>query len=333
MNRIALITLMGFSLTVGAAPAQVGSGSNPAFTEQFEAGKHALNEGRYKDAAGALKKAVKLQPDCYACYTGLAAANLKLGDGKGALESSDKAITSAKDDSSRAYAHNLKGNILVAHAEHSAELGAAEAEFRTAIQLDRTVATYHLNLATALIRQSKDEAAKPELEACMGAGPAPDVAKIAQSLLADPRRGREAFAPEFKVKALTGEQVSLQHFAGKVLVMDFWATWCPPCRESVGELKDLTRKYPADKLVLISVSADKDEDAWRDFIEKKRMSWLQYRDSDHQLLDAFAIHSFPTYLVIDGEGVIRTRITGLNPQESVVHRLRATLEQMSQLKK
>lgn len=333
MNRIASITLTGFSLMVGTAPAQVGSGSNPAFTEQFEAGKHALNEFRYKDAAGALKKAVKLQPDCYACYTGLAAANLKLGDRKGALESCDKAITVAKDDSSRAYAHNLKGNLLIADAERPAEIGTAEAEFRMAVQIDRTVATYHLNLATALIRQSKDEAAKPELEACLGASPAPDVAKMAQALLGDPRRGRETFAPEFNVKSLTGERVSLQQFAGKVLVMDFWATWCPPCRASVGELKDLTRKYPADKLVLISVSADKDEDAWRDFIEKKHMSWLQYRDSDHQLLDAFAIHSFPTYLVIDGEGIIRTRITGLNPQESVVHRLRATLEQMSQLKK
>jgi peroxiredoxin/Flp pilus assembly protein TadD len=333
MNHIVLITLAGFSLMVGTAPAQVGSVSNPAFTEQLEAGKHALNEGRYKDAAGALKKAVKLQPDCYACHTGLAAANLRLGDGKSALEWSDKAITSAKDDSSRAFAHNLKGNILIANAEHPAEIGVAEAEFRMATQLDRSVATYHLNLATALIRQSKDEAAKPELETCLGASPAPDVAKIAQALLADPRRGRETFAPEFKVKVLTGEQISLQQFAGKVLVMDFWATWCPPCRESVGELKDLTRKYPADKLVLISVSADKDEDAWRDFIEKKHMSWLQYRDSDHHLLDAFTIHSFPTYLVIDGEGIIRTRITGLNPQESVVHRLRATLEQMSQLKK
>src|SRR5271166_5048913 len=154
MNCIALITLTGFALLMGTAPAQVGSGSNPAFTEQFEAGKHALNERRYKDAAGAFKKAVKLQPDCYACYTGLAAADLKLGDGKGALESCDKAIAAAKDDSSRAYAHNLKGHILLATAEDSNQMATAEAEFRTAIQLDRMVAAYHLNLATALIRQS-----------------------------------------------------------------------------------------------------------------------------------------------------------------------------------
>ena len=332
MNRIALLALAGLSLTLAGA-AQVTPGSNPAFTEQLDAGKRALHEGHYKDAAGALKKAVKLQADCYACYTGLATADLKLGDRKGALESSNKAIGSAKDDSSRAYAHNLKGIILMANAENPNQMGMAEAEFRTAIQLDHTVAVYHLNLATALIRQSEDEAAKPELEACLAADPSAGEDKMARTLLADPRRGRDTFAPDFKVKTLTGEQVSLQQFAGKVLVMDFWATWCPPCRASVGELKELTRKYPPDKLVLVSVSADKDDDAWRDFIETKHMGWLQYRDSDHQLLDAFRIRSFPTYLVIDGEGIIRTRITGLNPQETVVHRLRATLEQMPQLSK
>ncbi len=332
MIRIIFLVLAALAFTISTA-GQVWSDVNPAFSEQFEAGKRALHEAHYKDAAEAFNKAVKLQEDCFARYTGLAMADLKLGDRKGALEMSDKALGVAKNDSSRAYAHNLKGNILLSTAAKPNETGTAEAEFRAAVELDHAVATYHLNLATVLIRQSKDEAAKPELEACLAARPAPDVDKMARTMLADPRRGREIFAPEFKVRTLSGEQVSLQEFAGKVLVMDFWATWCPPCRESVGELKELTRKYPATKVVLISVSADKDDDAWRGFIEKKHMDWLQYRDSDHQLLDAFGIRSFPTYLVIDGDGIIRERLTGLNPQETVGHRLRATLERMPQLGK
>ena len=68
-----------------------------------------------------------------------------------------------------------------------------------------------------------------------------------------------------------------------------------------------------------------------DFVAKKKMDWAQYRDSDHKILEAFGIHGFPTYLVIDGDGVIKERITGLNPQETVVHRLKATLGQMPQL--
>lgn len=82
--------------------------------------------GRYKDAAGALKKTVKLEQDCYVCYTGLAAAYLKLGDAKGALESCDQAIRAAN-------APNLKGRVLMASARSASEIGPAEAEFRMAI--------------------------------------------------------------------------------------------------------------------------------------------------------------------------------------------------------
>lgn len=150
-------------------------------------------------------------------------------------------------------------------------------------------------------------------------------------MLADPRRARAGIAPEFERTTLEGQQLSLSHLAGRVVVLDFWATWCPPCRTSVPELRELTRKYPTDKLVLISVSADKDEKEWREFVAKKNMDWAQYRDRDHKQLDAFAIRAFPTYLVIDGDGVVQERITGLNPQESVVHRLQATLRRMPQL--
>ena len=113
--------------------------------------------------------------------------------------------------------------------------------------------------------------------------------------------------------------------------MDFWATWCPSCRESVPELKDLTRKYPSDRLVLISISADEDENSWKEFIAKKKMDWPQYHDSDRTIMRAFGVHSFPTYLVMDGEGIIRQRIVGLNPRETVVHRLKETLRSMPQL--
>jgi thiol-disulfide isomerase/thioredoxin len=188
-----------------------------------------------------------------------------------------------------------------------------------------------MNLARALLRQAKDAEGKQELEVFLSMGPEERSAAEARRLLADPRRAREEIAPEFELTTLQGQQMSLSRLAGRVVVMDFWATWCPPCRASVPELKELTKKYPTDKLVLISVSADKDEKEWREFVAKKNMDWAQYRDTDHRVVDAFAIRAFPTYLVIDGDGVIKERITGLNPQESVVHRLKATLQQMPQL--
>jgi peroxiredoxin len=99
----------------------------------------------------------------------------------------------------------------------------------------------------------------------------------------------------------------------------------------VGELKDLTRKYPADKVVLISISVDSDDAAWRKFVADKKMAWLQYRDTDGKMQRSYGVHSFPTYMVIDRDGVVRQRLSGLNPQETVVHRLKETLATMPQL--
>jgi hypothetical protein len=61
------------------------------------------------------------------------------------------------------------------------------------------------------------------------------------------------------------------------------------------------------------------------------MDWPQFRDTDHKILDSFSVRAFPTYLVIDGEGIIRKRIVGMNPQESIVHRLKEMLASMSSL--
>jgi thioredoxin-like negative regulator of GroEL len=315
-------------------PAQSGPAADPAFKEQFERGGQALKDGKYKDAIDALKRANKLHNNsCGECYLLLAVAYYHAGDLGHCEESCDKALAAASDDLMRADAHNLKGTaaFYAAEADNNKKMKSAEDEFRSAIQLNPKPAVFHMSLAKALLRESKDDEAKRELEECLTHGPDDEMAREARLMLADPRRGREEFAPEFEVSTLQGERISLKQLAGRVVVMDFWATWCPPCRASVPELKDLTKKYPSEKLKLISVSADKDDSAWREFVAKKNMDWAQYRDADSKVLQAFGVHAFPTYVVIDGDGIIKERLKGMNSQESVVHRLKATLSQMPQL--
>jgi thiol-disulfide isomerase/thioredoxin len=307
--------------------------ADPAFKEQFEQGQQALKAGKYKDAIAALEKANKLQSNsCAECYLLLAAAYYESGKFSQCEENCDKAAAAAGDDGTRARAHNMKGNALHASSgTDSKQMKAAESEYRAAVQMDPKVAVFHLNLARALLLESKDDEAKQELKACLALNPDEQMARMARVILADPRRGREEFAPEFEVNTLQGQQLSLKQMVGRVVVMDFWATWCEPCRESVPELKELSKKYPKEKLTLISVSADDDEKAWREFVEKKNMDWTQYRDADKKIRAAFGIHAFPTYLVIDGEGMIKERFTGFNPQETTVHRLKATLGRMPEL--
>jgi thiol-disulfide isomerase/thioredoxin len=328
--RIYAVSLVLFCAPLVAAqqPAE-----DPAVKAQFELAEQAMKAGKFKEAIAPLKKAAKLSHDsCGRCYFALAIAHLRSGSPEDAVKTCDKALALSTDDADRAAVHNLKGTALLSIGGTDAKkLAAAEAEYRTATQLDKAAAPFHLNLARALLRQFRDPEAKQELQLCLDCTPDQQTAEQARLLLDNPRRGREEFSPAFELVTLQGQHLSSKLLTGRVVVMDFWATWCPPCRASVDELKELTRKYPTEKLVLISVSADKDDQAWRDFIAQKNMDWVQYRDADHHILTTFDIHAFPTYLVIDGEGFIKQRITGMNPQETVVHRLKETLREMPQL--
>lgn len=318
-----------------AIEARAQTAAAPAVQKLLARGNEALASQHYQDAEKAFTKAKKLQHDaCFPCWRGIALAQAKLGESDAALKSGEKTLSFASTGSERAEAHSLRGQILLDSSMDSGKLDAgkikqAEAEFRSAEQLDAAKAEYHLRLAVALFKEVRDPEGKAETQQYLQLAPNGAYALWARSLIENPRRAREAYAPDFTVTTLSGAKFSLASYAGKLVVLDFWATWCGPCRESVGELKQLTRKYPQDQLVLLSVSADSDGKQWRDFIASKKMDWQQYLDEDGSIRKLFGVNAFPTYIVIDRDGIIHERIVGLNPQESVVHRLKETLGAIS----
>jgi alkyl hydroperoxide reductase subunit AhpC len=97
---------------------------------------------------------------------------------------------------------------------------------------------------------------------------------------------------------------------------------------SVGELKALTRKYPREQLVLVSISADESEATWRQFVEKNGMDWPQSWDRDGSVRRAFDVHAYPTYLLIDPDGIIREQIVGLSEQATIATRLKRALAEI-----
>lgn len=326
----------GLALAMLSCPAAVLAQSpplDPALQECLESGQQDLSAHRFKSAIQAFKKCSKLRrDDCFPCFVGMTRAYQALGDSKAALQSSERALASANTLREEALAHNLKGAVLVSQAaEDRKALRAAETEFREALKADE-MPTTRLNLGVVLLRESHDEEGVQELNAYLNAVPEGAGAAVARKLIANPRRANLKPAPEFEFTTVQGNELSLSRLEGRIVVLDFWATWCRPCVSSVPELADLVKKHAERPLVVISISVDDDEKPWREFIRRKNMSWPQVRDSSHDLTSRFGIQAFPTYVVIDGQGFIRQRIVGASPQETIAHRLKATLESMPELK-
>jgi thioredoxin-like negative regulator of GroEL len=333
-----LLPLLRFAVLaamVGSAQSQqVQPNLDPAVEEHLKKGYDAMAAGKYKEAIRAFKKANQLQHNsCDVCYLGLAAANLKLGEFTNAAGNCDKALLYASDDHKRALAHKTKGEALVAEGGANPQrLKDAESEFRAAAQLEKEEPEHHLNLGITLLKQMRDEEGLQELSTYLSLAPGGLYAEMARKMISNPRRARENFAPEFRVTTLLGETLSLAQLSRKIVVLDFWATWCHPCVEALPDLKELVRKYSPEQFALISISADSDEQSWREFVAKKSMTWPQVWDSDRRIREVFSVNAFPTYIVLDGEGVIRQRIIGTNPQQSVAYRLKSALEALPQLK-
>ena len=117
-------------------------------------------------------------------------------------------------------------------------------------------------------------------------------------------------APPIEIIALDGTKFNLDAMGGRVVLIDFWATWCGPCNEELPHMRKIAKEFANDPFVMISVSWDSDEGKWKQFIEKNDMAWLQYRDADHSLSDEFGINSIPHYFTIDSDGVLTAEMLG-----------------------
>jgi thiol-disulfide isomerase/thioredoxin len=114
--------------------------------------------------------------------------------------------------------------------------------------------------------------------------------------------------------------------AGKVTVLDFWATWCGPCRHALPGLKQLQAVYGADKVEVISVSEDEDEGTWRSFVAQNQMNWTQRIDSDHQMMRQYGANSLPTYVLIGKDGNVVQQYVGDDPDEPILERMEPDLK-------
>jgi TonB family protein len=284
-----------------------------------DAAMQLLQGRKYEDALKAFRQANDRRgQNCAICYVGMARAYETLGAAKNVLESCDRALAVVGAEKFLAIqARQLKAVALqdLAHGKDPKRLREAEDELRAALSLDPTANYLHFNLGLVLLREGRDADGVAELKEELAIRPSGAQADRARSMIENPRRAREAFAPNFSVVTLEHEFVDLISLKGKVVLLDFWGTWCPPCVAAIPTLKDLQKRHAKDPFVLLSVSSDGDEAVVRNFAEKNRLEWPQYWDRDRKVQVAFDVRAYPTYVLIDDEGIVQFRTTGGGPRE------------------
>ena len=143
------------------------------------------------------------------------------------------------------------------------------------------------------------------------ASPAEAAGKTAAAVTGKPG-GKGSPAPDFTLKNLDGSNLQLSSLRGKAVIVDFWDTWCPPCRKAMPHLQELSVEY-SDELVVVGVALGREgEDKVRKFTQDRGLTFeMVMFNNDPQLIKNFGgIPSIPTTFLIDGDGVIREKWVG-----------------------
>jgi len=127
---------------------------------------------------------------------------------------------------------------------------------------------------------------------CVGMQEGPQDARIGQ------------LAPKFELPDLQGNMVSLEELRGKVVMLDFWATWCGPCRRSMPMLEELQDEFPED-LVLLAINLVESPDLVRSFVAENAIRSRVLLDEEGQVGRIYRSLSIPMQVIIDKEGIVQ----------------------------
>jgi peroxiredoxin len=113
-------------------------------------------------------------------------------------------------------------------------------------------------------------------------------------------------APEFTIHTDNGRTVTLPNFGGKLLVLNFWATWCPPCVQETPSLSQFAATYANKGVVVLGVSVDRDEKAYRAFLQKFAPAFLTAREG--KLHEDYGTFMYPETYIIDSKGKVLEKL-------------------------
>jgi thiol-disulfide isomerase/thioredoxin len=186
-------------------------------------------------------------------------------------------------------------------------------EFKAALQFSPKFARAHYHYGVTLAYLHQDDAARSEFSAFLNQDHSnPTMHPRAERFVDRVELARATMAPPFEITTLNGQHLSMDSLAGKVVLIDFWATWCGPCREALPHIQAIAKKFEGQPLVVLSISQDTDQDKWKTFVAKNGMTWLQYCDGAFpgRIGKQFNVNAIPATFTIDADGVLEDQHVG-----------------------
>jgi peroxiredoxin len=276
-----------------------------------------LDKGASQLALDDFKKADKQDGGhCLACQKQMVKCGIQVHDWKAAEAAAGNLITEAQRPQDIALAHYMLGAVLANEGKEKRKddlFARAHEEMTKALAAEPQLSPAVLVDGEALACLKQDDAAKACFEHFAKMVPASNPGRQrALRYASRPELVRARMAPPFVVTTTDGQQVSLDDLQGKVVLLDFWATWCAECVTAVPHMRELARKFQGEPLVVISISLDTNREVWKDFIAKHEMTWPQYFDGGWTgpIAKLFEVHAIPHTFTIDADGVLQDERIG-----------------------
>ena len=293
-----------------------GPGNEKA-QKTYREGQDYLHRRMTDAALESFKKADKQDGGhCLACQKKMIKYGVELREWKTAEAAAAEMVEQAQGEKNVAIAHYQFGIVLIDEGldKHKDDIfRRAHDEMTKALAISAKFPAAVFSDGQALAHLKQDDAAKARFEEFvkMRAEDNPDRQR-ALRYISQPELARARMAPPFAVTTTDGQRFAMDDLAGKVVLIDFWATWCAPCREALPHMREIAKKFQGQPLVVLSISLDSDEQKWKDFVAKNEMTWPQYRDGGFtgQIAKMFGVEAIPHTFTIDADGVLQDEHIG-----------------------
>jgi thiol-disulfide isomerase/thioredoxin len=293
------------------------SPTNPNATKSYDDGLKLLEKGHAASALVAFRKADELDGGhCFMCELEGWDAAMQAQEYQFAQNQAKSMVSNVSAPAMRAQAEFMLGKASLSlgiQVDGDSQLEEADAAFQAALQLKPGYLDSIYQDGIALAYLKRDEQAMARFQSYLKlAGPNDLNYARVQRLIERPEIARLRLAPNFRVTTLDSKTMTLESLAGKVVLIDFWATWCPPCRRALPHLQTMAKEFDGQPFVLLSVSLDPDEAGWKAYTARNHMTWPQYRDGgfDGALATLFEVRGIPYTIVIDANGALAEQFLG-----------------------